>query len=123
MKESRFKFGVCHAYQRGSKIITGKTVNPAVYFEGYPTKDMLERVIVPELAAMSKRGRQDIIFPLGIYIYAYYGTYSYPRNRLYVQQIPDKAFDSLAKRKKVVYLIDEQQKVWEVSKDGTIRSI
>lgn len=123
MKEDRFKFGVCHVRTKGSKVITGKSVNPGVYYEGYPTRERLEKEVVPELVAMAERGRQGIAFPLGIYAYAYHGKLAFPRNRRYVQQVPERPLDLLGQKKKAVYFIDEEHNLHEVGKDSSIRRI
>jgi hypothetical protein len=105
----------------GDKVVTGKSIDPHVYYEGYPTRDRLEKITIPELVAMFQRGRQDIKFPLGIYIYAYYEKRAFPRNRLYVQEVPNKSFDLLEKVKRAVYFIDERFNLFEIARDGTIR--
>ena len=122
MKLERFKFAVCHTHKVGNRIVTGKALKPRVWYPGYPTRDRLEKEIIPELVAMSERGRQDVVFPLGIYIYAYYGKLAYPRNRLYVQQVPEKSFDLLESDRKVVYFINEEHLLFEVARDGNIIS-
>ena len=121
MKEDRFKFGVCHANRIGNRIVKGKVVKPPVYYTGYPTRDRLKEEIIPELVAMSERGRQGIKCPLGIYIYAYYGKLAFPRNRLYVQEVPEKSFDLLKKERKIVYFVDGEHKLFEVARDGRIQ--
>lgn len=120
MKEERFKFGVCHVHMIDNKVVMDKSVDPHIYYEGYPTRDRLEKETIPELVAMFQRGRQDIKFPLGIYIYAYYGTLASPRNRLYVQEVPNKSFNLLKRSRKAVYFVNEQYKLFKVSWDGTI---
>jgi len=122
MRPDRFKFGVCHAKRLGGRIYTGNVLNPAVRYSGYPTTERIEREITPELVAMSNRGRMDVVFPLGIYIYAFWGKLAFPRNRLYVQQVPDKSLDLLKKERKVVYFIDEEHMLCTVDRNGSIMS-
>lgn len=122
MREDRFKFGICHAKRSGGKIYTGNVLNPPKYCWGYPTCERMEQEIIPEIIAMSKRGRNDVVFPMGIYIYAYWGKIAFPRNRLYVQQFPDKSIDLLDEERKAVYFIDEEHKLYMVDRNGYLMS-
>lgn len=132
MKETRFKFGICHVQRSGDRIITGKTLNPAIYYPGYPTEEVLKTKVIPDLIAMEKRGRKDVRFPLGIYCYAFRNPKSPNREQVFVQEVPEKSYDSLEPKwqkvrpfekspwKMAVYYIDEKHELHKVLNDRIV---
>jgi len=122
MRVPKFKFGVCHVKRSGGGIYTGNVLKSRVYYWGYPTRERMEQEIIPDLIGMSARGRMEVVFPLGIYIYIHRQGLAFPQNRLYVQQVPEYLLSELGRTRKAVYFIDEEHKLYMVDRNGYLMS-
>ena len=133
MKEDRFRFNICHVEKSGDRIIAGKTLNPAIpSYPGYPTEEVLRTKVIPALIAMENRGRKDVRFPLGVYSYAFRNPKSPDREKLFVQEVPEKSYGALEPKrgkvmpfeispwKRVLYYIDEKHELHQVLNDRIV---